>query len=91
MFYQGSTLDPSFVAKIQIPDSSGDGLAARIKKIRDEKGTVSNSLTGKVAWWTPSSGRIRVQRQFNPAGNYVRVILSKEAGRLVLYLEWIKI
>jgi hypothetical protein len=92
MFYQGSTcIDPSFVAKIQIPESSGGELASRIKKIRHRRGAVSGSLTEKVPWWTPSSGTIRVQRQFNPGGDYVRAILSQEEDRLVLYLEWINI
>ena len=88
MFYQGSTLDHSFVAKIQIPDSSGDELAGRIEKIRHENGTIGGSLTEKVSWWTPSTGTIRARRQFNPGGDYVRAILSQEEDRLVLYVEW---
>jgi len=91
MFYQGSTLDPSFVAKIQVPDSSGDALAGRIKKIRSDNTTVGGSLTEKVTWWNPTNGTILVQRQHSPGGDFVRVILVQEKDRLVLYLEWIKI
>ena len=91
MFYQGSTLDPSFVAKIQIPAASGDELAKQIEQIQSQTGTVSGSLTERVPWWNPTNGTIRVQRQSNPGGNYLRAILSHEADRLILYLEWIKI
>jgi hypothetical protein len=92
MFYDGtSSIDPSFVAKIQIPEASGDELAKRIEQIRNHDGTVSSSLADKVTWWTPSNGVIRVQRQFNPRGDYIRAILSQETNQLVLYVEWVKI
>ena len=91
MFYQGSTLNPAFVAKIQIPVASGDELAGRLEKIQSQNATVSGALTSKVTWWNPSSGVMRVQRQFTPGGDHVLAILIQEKDRLVLYLEWMSI
>ena len=91
MFYQGSTLDPSFVAKIQIPSATGDDLARRLEQLPNQDGMVNGSLTEKVTWWNPSGGIVRVQRQYNPNGNYLRAILTQENDLLALYLEWIKI
>lgn len=91
MFYQGSGIDPAFVAKVHIPDSSREELASRLEEIRNKDGTVHGSLTEVVTWWTPPNGIIRVQRQFDRGGDYVRAILCQEDNQLVLYLEWVKI
>jgi len=91
MLYQGSAIDPSFLAKIQIPESSKEEIVNHIGEIEHQDGTVNGSLTEKVRWWSPSSGTIITQRQSTPEGNYIRAILCQEGDQLVLYLEWIKI
>jgi hypothetical protein len=90
MFYQGSTLDPAFVAQIEIPASAADELASRIKKIR-EAGTISESLSKKVTWWNPAVGAVLVDRQSDPNGDYLHLVLSREKERVVLYVEWCKV
>lgn len=92
MFYQGNQIDPSFVAKIQIPESSKDEISNRIERLHPQDGTVVNgSLTKKVSWWDPSLGTILIQRHSSLDGNYVRAILCQENAYLVLYLEWVTI
>jgi hypothetical protein len=91
MFYQGASLDPSFVAKIQIPTDDGEHFISQIQAITNQEGTVSGSLTEKVSWWAHPDSAIRLQRQWNPHGNYVRAIVTEDNDGLVLYVEWIKI
>lgn len=91
MFYQGSQIDPSFVAKIEIPAYSQEVLIKQIEQIHNEDGSVTGSLTEKVTWWNPSELTIQVERQFSLDMNYVRIIFCEENERCILYLEWIKI
>ena len=90
MFYQGSQIDPSFIAKIKIPQSSREAIARQIKEIPNKDGSVSGSLAEKVNWWTPSKSTIHTERQFTVDMNYVHAILCQENGRWILYVEWIK-
>ena len=91
MFYQGSKIDPAFVAKILIPSSGRDELIAHIEKIPNQDSNVNGSLAEKVTWWNPKNGKVRIERRSSPNGNYLRAILSQEKEQLVLYIEWIKI
>ena len=91
LYYQGAQIDPSFVAKIEIPASSSDAMLDDLKKLVNRAGGVSGSLTSKVSWWSPVASTIRVQRQLTVDGNYVRVLLCEEPDRWALYVEWIKI
>lgn len=91
LFWQGSaSIDPSFVAKIEIPMSAGEAMTKQIGLLRNVDGSVEGSLTEKVAWWKPSN-TARVERQYSHDGNYIRIVVCKEKDRWVLYLEWIKI
>ena len=91
MFYQGSHIDPAFVAKIKIPQSSQESLSRQIEKIPNQAGSVSGSLTEKIIWWNPLKAKILIQKQYTVDMNYVRAILCQENEQLMLYVEWIKI
>lgn len=91
LFWQGAaSVDPSFVAKIDIPKAAGEAMASQIGQLRNVDGSVSGSLTEKVAWWKPT-GAARVERQYGLDRNYVHVVICKEEDRWMLYLEWMKI
>ncbi len=91
MFYQGSYVDPSFIAKIEIPASSQESLAKKIALIPNKDGYLSGSLTTKVDWWNPFEGIILTEGQVSLQMDYVHIVLCEEKGRWLLYVEWVKI
>ncbi len=92
MFYCGSrSIDPSYVAKIEIPNQDYEVVKKQIEQIPDQKVSITGSLTKEVNWWMPTSARVAVQRQYSPNGNYANVLLCQENGRWILYVEWVKI
>ena len=88
MFYEGSQIDPAFVAKIEIPAASQESLAKQIDQIPIGDVHVSNPLSEKTAWWKPSKAATKSERQFMLNSAYVHVLLCNEDGRWILYLEW---
>ncbi len=91
LFYQGSHIDPSFIAKIEIPISRREELIKVIEQYPIKMGMVKGSLTEKVDWWIPPGVTIQIDRQFTLDGNYVHMIFCKEKDQWILYIEWIKI
>jgi len=88
MFYEGSQIDPAFVAKIEIPASSGESFAKQLDQIPVGEMHVSNPLSEKIPWWKPSKAATKSERQFMLNSAYVHVLLCNEDGRWILYLEW---
>ena len=91
MLYIGSqSIDPSFLARIEIPKKFQDDFIQYIKQLNNNGGSLSNSLIKDVNWWDPEI--IRVERSLSVNnGDYLHVILSEDRGKLMLYLEWVKI
>lgn len=90
MFYQNS-LDPAFVAKVEIPADSKDILIKQIEQIQNKDGSVAESLTEKVTWWKPSEATIRIERQFTRDASHIHVLFCQEQERWVIYLTWFSI
>lgn len=88
-FYQGSSIDPSFIAKIQIPNGAKEEFSERIEQLPKRDGSVVNSLTKRVTWWKPTTAN--VERLFDRNMNCVHLILCEENSHCMLYVEWIKI
>jgi hypothetical protein len=88
IFYKGAPMDPYFVAKVEIPQTSHEELFKHIEQVPNQEISVSGSVTAKLPWWMPSKETIQVERRFKLDGNYVHAVLCEENGRWILYLEW---
>jgi len=87
MLFDGSHVDPSLVAKIEIPAASHEAVAKQLEPFPG-KGRCVTSLSKRVTWWNPSAATIRIQRGLMPGGDSVFVLLCEENGRWILYVEW---
>jgi len=90
MYFDGFQIDPSLIAKIEIPDVASESVASQIEQIPIEHWTVQNPLIKKVRWWKPSKVTPRVERQFNrnSSGGFVEIQLCEEDGHWILYVQW---
>lgn len=91
LIYFGSRIDPSFAAKLAIAPSQHESLLRQIEGFRDRAGKAIGAPSEQAAWWLPDAGTVRIIRQFDRKGDYVRAILCEENGKWFLYLEWMKI
>ena len=89
MYYDGFEIDPSFVAKIEIPSNSEMVLKSQIEKIKDLDYQVTGALYAKTAWWKPDKDNILAERKYIVESSFVHLILCPEKGGFVLYVEWI--
>ena len=81
-------IDPSFVAKIEIPADSREKLQKEIEAIKNESINSSGGLTTKVKWFAPPAGTILVEREcLKDGAHHLKVILSQEGGRYFLYVD----
>jgi hypothetical protein len=89
LLYDGYQIDPSFVAKIQIPLGSEEMLRTQIEKFKAEEIHLANSLSTKVGWWNLDASKEQLNRQYIYNSGYVHAILSYDHEQLYLYIEWI--
>jgi hypothetical protein len=87
-FYKGDAIDPSLLAKIEIPKEKREEiLANNVFKLGKADGGV---LAGAVPkWWQPEKLTSRIYR--NHALDHARFLecfLGEEDGKLMLYLLW---
>ena len=91
MFYVGSSIDPAFVAKVEIPTSEWETTVAKIQGLEGiphaGDNDVYNSLTGQVKWWSPTNRT--VFKRYYRVHCLVGVWCCKEDAASVLYLEWV--
>jgi len=90
MFYRHwpYSLDPAYVAKIEIPESAHENFTAQLEQLPHEDVTITTSLTEKVNWWNPSAETIEVERIYHHDTGGARVILCREIDRWILYVFW---
>ena len=87
-FRYSPPIDPSFVARIEIPESSRDDIVAQIKAIHNKEINISGGPGEKVDWWPPPTDLVVIERQCHQAdGDYFRAIVTEEDGRTILYLH----
>ena len=87
-YYYKAPVDPSFVAKVEMPSSARGDLLQRISAITNEDVHVAGAISERVQWWTPTKGKMLIDRQRTSGEAYQHAILAEEGGRLILYLEW---
>jgi len=89
MFYQESQcVDPSFVAKVEIPEASKDLLIKQIEGIQNIDFKLVNQLAKQVKWWEPSNALIYIERKFTSKTGNVHILVCYEHERWVIYVEW---
>ena len=87
-FLYKAPIDPSFVAKIEIPAGSQAALLAQLATITNEDVHVSGAVGNRMKWWTPTQGKVLIDRQRTGGDTYYHAILTDDGGRLFLYLDW---
>jgi hypothetical protein len=87
-FRYSPPIDPSFVARIEIPKDSRGKIIAQIEAIPDEKIDISGGPGERVTWWPPVVETVIMDRQCTQAdGDYFRAILTEENGKTILYVS----
>lgn len=91
MYNAQAEIDPSFMAKIAIPDTSAESFIKELKKIPNDSVVVTNYLSEKLTWWKPSKDSVRIERRFfrSPGNDFVDILLCEENGQPVLYINWL--
>jgi len=84
LFYKGNAVDPSFYAKIEIPEHSNKQMSDQIQKLPNSMSSVTDNTAKSLSWWKPTQGTIGVKRLMSG----LQVFLSKEEGKTVLYVSW---
>ena len=87
-FFYKAPIDPSFVARIEIPTSAEAALLARLSSITNEDMHVMSAVGERFKWWTPSKGKVLIDRQRTGGDTYYHAVLTDEGDRLLLYLDW---
>ncbi len=88
MVYQGDTIDPSFIAKIQIPADGVDALAEQITQFEHDSVEVMSGITSHRPWWDVDALDVRVHRKVDGI-DYVELILGEADGKWFLLVMWV--
>jgi hypothetical protein len=87
-FRYSPPIDPSFVARVQIPEEALDNVLKQIEAIQNEDINISGGPGQKVDWWPPPRESIIADRQCHqPDNDYLRVVLTREGNRTILYVS----
>ena len=88
MYYK-PPIDPSYLAKIEIPASSQEALRKQIEKAPGPFDcNMGIGYWAKAPWWNPSEASIRVKRYYCTDKGYMQIYLCQEGDRWILYLDW---
>ena len=81
-------IDPSFLARIEIPNESHEFMISQISALKENIVNTSGGLTERIEWWRPSQGTVLAEKDFynDSNGSRLHVILLSENGRLILYI-----
>ena len=87
-FRYSPPIDPSFVARVEIPEAASDSVLKQIEAIQNEDINISGGPREKVDWWPPPKESILIDRQCHqPDNDYFRAVLTKEDNRIILYVS----
>ena len=89
-FRRSKCIDPSFIAKIEIPLASINSFSEEIKNIKGTKITVTEGdpFEREVNWWGPNKAAIIIEKYFYSQHGLVHVFLCQETEKFVLYIKW---
>ncbi|GEP42952.1 hypothetical protein [Brevifollis gellanilyticus] len=87
-FRYSPPIDPSFIARIEIPRSESAAFITQIEAMPNEAINISGGLVEKVKWWPPPGTPTLVDRQHNQSdGSYLRLVVREEGGQTILYVR----
>ena len=86
-FHYKPPIDPAFAAKIEIPIGAREDMLRRLLEIKNEQINIVGELGPTNHWWVPKGAKILVNRQTSTDGVYLRVILTAEGAKTILYIE----
>ena len=87
-FRYSPPIDPSFVARIEIPEDYKDDIVEQVKVIQNKEINISGGPGEKVDWWPPPIGAVIIDKQCRQAdGDYFRAVITEEEGRTILYVS----
>jgi hypothetical protein len=91
-------IDPSFVARLEIPANYLGELMSQIRSMKDDdpngfrrlnrRYEISNRLHEKVSWWDPPKEGAQADNDRYRGVTYVRAVLTREGNRHILYLYY---
>jgi len=87
-YYYKAPIDPSFVARFEIPSTARGEMLRSLSAITNLDVHVVGAVSERVKWWTPKKGKILIDRQRINGESYCHAILTDEGDRLILYLDW---
>ncbi len=93
MSYKGYAIDPSLMAKVEIPGASQEILAKHIEQMQSFGDIECFESRNKLSWWNLSEATIHVKRSVatsDPPGRGC-IFLCEENGRWILYVDWAQI
>jgi len=91
MFYQGSGIDDSLIAKLQIPEGKVTQLKDAIAAVNGSEGSASESMADGHNWWNEAQLEVDVHRKLNVGGDYLELILGQVSGEWILLVKWFSI
>lgn len=87
-FRYSPPIDPSFVARIEIPREAREMVLKQIELIQNEEINISGGPSVKVTWWPPKKAVVIIDRQCTQSdSDYFRAILTLESDRTILYVD----
>lgn len=89
-FRYSPPIDPSFVARIEVPKAESAALIKQIETMQYEEMdiNISGGPGEKVKWWPPPRHSILVDRHYSQSGGcYLRVAVTQEGSQTILYVH----
>ena len=89
-FRYSPPIDPSFTARIEIPREAREMMLKQIESIPNEVMNIHDEPSEKGTWWPPTKAVVIIDRlclQSESGSAYLRVILTIESGRTILYVD----
>lgn len=88
-YYYKAPMDPAFIAKIEIPADAKDGMLKQLSVLPHKPIRTSGGLPARISWWTPTDGKVLIEREFVDGREiYRRLFLTEKEDQWLLYLEW---
>jgi len=90
MYYAGAQIDPSFLAKFEIPKNESERLVTQLEQMPSNVAAVTNYIVQRVTWWNPTPESTRIERRFFLPVNheFVDILLCEKDGHITLYVDW---
>jgi hypothetical protein len=80
-------IDPSFIARLEIPKEDRDNVEKQIESIPNEKINISGGLRERSDWWCPSDESEIIRKQcYRTDNEYLNIVLTDKDNHVFLYV-----